>query len=74
MNVFLATGSSEVTITARISFKKKEGAGVEPLESRRQTKLLIHTEKMKKMPDHHPLHQKLKDPTKTDWKGEAWTT
>ena len=38
-------------------------AGVEPLESRRQAKLLIHAEKMKRMPD-HPLHQKLKDPTK----------
>ena len=40
-------------------------AGVEPLEGRRQAKLLIHAEKMKRMPD-HPLHQKLKDPTKTD--------
>ena len=38
-------------------------AGVEPLEGRRQAKLLIHAEKMKRMPD-HPLHQKLKDPTK----------
>ena len=38
-------------------------AGVEPLEGRSQAKLLIHAEKMKRMPD-HPLHQKLKDPTK----------
>ena len=36
-------------------------AGVEPLESRRQAKLLIHAEKMKRMPD-HTLHQKFKDP------------
>ena len=44
-------------------------AGVEPLEGRRQAKLLIHAEKMKRMPD-HPLHQKLKDPTKNrlKWK------
>ena len=40
-------------------------AGVEPLEGRRQAKLLTHAEKMKRMPD-HPLHQKLKDPSKTD--------
>ena len=39
-------------------------AGVEPLEGRMQAKLLIHAEKMKRMPD-HPLHQKLKDPIKT---------
>ena len=38
-------------------------AGVEPLEGRRQAKLLIHAEKMKRMQD-HPVHQKLKDPTK----------
>ena len=38
-------------------------AGVEPLEGMRQAKLLIHAEKMKRMPD-HPRHQKLKDPTK----------
>ena len=38
-------------------------AGAEPLEGRRQAKLLIHAEKMKRMPG-HPLHQKLKDPTK----------
>ena len=43
----------------------KKTTGVEPLEGRRQAKLLIHAEKMKRMPD-HPLHQKLKDPTKTD--------
>ena len=34
---------------------------VEPPESRRQAKLLIHAEKMKRMPD-HPPPQKLKDP------------
>ena len=34
-------------------------AGLEPLEGRRQAKLLIYVEKMKRMPD-HPLHQKLK--------------
>ena len=39
-------------------------ARVEPLESRRQAKLLIHADKMKRMPD-HPLHQKLKKPKKT---------
>ena len=38
-------------------------AGVEPLEGRRQAKLHIHAEKMKRMPD-HPLHQKLKDHSK----------
>ena len=39
-------------------------AGVEPLEDRRQAKLLIHAEKMKRMPD--PLNQKPKanDPNK----------
>ena len=36
-------------------------AGVEPLEGRRQAKLLIHAEKIKRKPD-HPLHQKRKDP------------
>ena len=35
-------------------------AGVEQLERKRQAKLLIHAEKMKRMPD-HPLHQKLKE-------------
>ena len=45
----------------------------ETLEGRRQAKLLIHAEKMKRMPD-HPLHQKLKDPTKIDRKGKVWTT
>ena len=45
-------------------------AGVEPLEGRRQAKLLIHAEKMKRMPD-HPLHQKLKDPTKNRLKRKS---
>ena len=40
-------------------------AGVEQLESNKQAKLLIHAEKMKRMPD-HPLHQKLKDPHKKE--------
>ena len=38
-------------------------AGVEPLESRRQAKLLTHAEKMKRLPD-HPLHNMLQDLTK----------
>ena len=45
-------------------------AGVEPFEGRRQAKLLIHAEKMKRMPD-HPLHQKLKDPTKNRLKRKS---
>ena len=45
-------------------------SGVEPLEGRRQVKLLIHAEKMKRMPD-HPLHQQLKGTTKKDWKGKS---
>ena len=45
-------------------------AGVEPLEGRRQAKLLIHAEKMKRMPD-YPLHQKLKDPTKNRLKRKS---
>ena len=48
--------------TTPIAETEKTG-GVEPLEGRRQAKLFIHAEKMKKMPD-HLLHQKLKDPTK----------
>ena len=44
--------------------------GVEPLEGRRQAKLLIHAEKMKRMPD-DPLHQKLKDPTKNRLKRKS---
>ena len=44
-------------------------AGVEPFEGRKQAKLLIHAEKMKRMPD-HPLHQKLKDPTKKQIENE----
>ena len=42
-------------------------AGGEPLESRRQAKLLIHAEKMKRTLD-NPLHQKLKDQTKNGLK------
>ena len=38
-------------------------AGVEPLESRRQAKLLTHAEKMKRLPD-HPLHNRLQHITK----------
>jgi hypothetical protein len=38
-------------------------AGVEPLESRQQTKILTHAEKLKRLPD-HPLHRKLQDPFK----------
>ena len=45
-------------------------AGIEPLEGRRQAKLLIHAEKMKRMPD-HLLHQKLKDPTKNRLKRKS---
>ena len=44
--------------------EKEKTAGVEPPEGRRQAKLLIYAEKMKRMPD-HPLHQKLKDTHKT---------
>ena len=51
----------------------EKNAGVEPLESRWQAKLSIHSEKVKRMPD-LSLRQKLKDPTKTCWKGQAWTT
>ena len=47
--------------TASVAEMEKT-AGVEPLESRRQAKLLIHAETTKRMPD-HPLHQKLKDPS-----------
>ena len=38
-------------------------AGVEPMDSRRNDKLLTHGEKVKKMPD-HPLHKRLQDLTK----------
>ena len=40
-------------------------AGVEPLEGKRQAKLLIHAEKMKRMPD-HPRTKSSKTPQKTD--------
>ena len=38
-------------------------AGVEPLDSRRNAKLLTHEEKVKRMPD-HPLHKHLQNLTK----------
>jgi len=38
-------------------------AGVEPLDARRNAKLLTHAEKVKRMPD-HPLHKRLQDLTK----------
>ena len=38
-------------------------AGVEPLESRRQAKLLTHDENMKRQPD-HPVRNRLQDLTK----------
>ena len=40
---------------------------VEPLDSRRNGKLLTHREKVKRMPD-HPLHKRLKDLTKNTLK------
>ena len=59
-NIGLRTilGAMKTTLVAEM----EKTAGVEPLEGRRQAKLFIHAEKMK-MPD-HPLHRKLKDPTK----------
>ena len=39
-------------------------AGVEPLEGRRQAKLLIHAEKMKRMPDHPPAPKAQRPTTK----------
>ena len=36
--------------------------GVEPLDTRRNAKLLTHGEKVKRMPD-HPLHKRLQDLT-----------
>ena len=44
-------------------------AGVEPLESRRQAKLLTHAEKMR-LPD-HPLHNRLQDLTKNRLKRKS---
>ena len=38
-------------------------AAVEPLDSRRNAKLLTHGEKVKRMTD-HPLHKRLQDLTK----------
>ena len=45
-------------------------AGVEPLESRRQAKLLTHTEKMKMLPA-YPLHNRLQDLTKNRLKRKS---
>ena len=44
--------------------------GAEPLESRRQAKLLTHDEKMKRLPD-HPLHSRLQDLTKNRLKRKS---
>ena len=44
--------------------------GVEPLESRRQAKLLTHAEKMKRLPD-HPLHNRIQDLTKNRLKRKS---
>ena len=52
-------GAMKITPIAEI----EKTVGDEPLEGRRQAKLLINVEKMKRMAD-NPLHQKLKDPTK----------
>ena len=59
-NIGLSTilGAMKTTPVAEM----EKTAGVEPLEGRRHAYLLIHAEKMKRMPD-HPLNQKLKDPT-----------
>ena len=46
----------------------KKTAGVEPLESRRQAKLLTHAEK--RLPD-HPLHNRLQDLTKNRLKRKS---
>ena len=48
----------------------EQTAGIEPLESRRQTKILIHAEKLKRLPD-HPLHNKLQDLTKNRLKRKS---
>ena len=45
-------------------------AGVEPLESRRQAKLLTHAEKMNRLPD-HPLHNRLQALTKNRLKRKS---
>ena len=45
-------------------------AGVEPLESKRQAKLLTHAEKMKRLTD-HPLHNRLQDLTKNRLKQKS---
>ena len=46
-------------------------ARVEPLESRRQAKLLTHAEKMKNVSD-HPLHNRLQDLTKNRLKRKSF--
>lgn len=45
-------------------------SGIEPLASRRQTKLLTHAEKMNRLPD-HPLHNRLQDFTKNRLKRKS---
>ena len=45
-------------------------SGIEPLEHRRQAKLLIHAEKIKRLPD-HPLHDRLQDLTKNRLKRKS---
>ena len=58
-------GAIYIYIKAHPIAEVKKTAGAEPLGSRRQAKLFIYAEKMKRMPD-HSLHRKLKDPAKTD--------
>ena len=58
-NISLRTILGAVKTTPIAEIEKT--TGVEPMESRRQAKFLIHAEKMKRMLD-HPLHLKLKDP------------
>ena len=58
----LDTETTEAMKSTPIAMMEKT-AGVEPLESRRQAKLLTHPEKMKRLPD-HPLHNRLQDLTK----------
>ena len=45
-------------------------AGIEPLESRQQAKLLAHVEKMKRLPD-HPLHDRLQALTENSLKRKS---
>ena len=60
-NIGLRTILGAMRSTPKAMMEKT--AGVEPLESRRQAKLLTHAEKMKRLPD-HPLHNRLQDLTK----------